>query len=72
MEFVILAKMFTPYILLFFMVATPVSVRGIYDMYDRWKENQLTVKYVITFVIQYVIATILSYYVYCEVIILSP
>lgn len=70
MEFVILAKMFTPYILLFFMVATLVC--GIYDMYDRWKENQLTVKYVITFVIQYVIATILSYYVYCEVIILSP
>lgn len=70
MEFVILAKMFTPYILLFFMVAIPVC--GIYDMYDRWKENQLTTKYVMTFIIQYVIATILSYCAYCEVFILSP
>lgn len=70
MEFVILAKMFTPYILLFFMVAIPVC--GIYDMCERWKENQLTTKYVMTFVIQYVIANILSYCAYCEVLVLSP
>lgn len=70
MEFVILAKMFTPYILLFFMIAIPMC--GIYDIYNRWKKNQLTTKYVMTFVMQYVFATILSYYAYCEVITLSP
>lgn len=70
MEFVILAKILTPWILLFFIVA--ILVCGIYDMYTKWKEKQLTTKYVTTFVILYVFATILSYYIYCEVITLSP
>lgn len=70
MEIVVLAKIFTPYVLLFFMVA--ITVCGIYDMYTRWKEKQLTTKYVMTFAIQYVIAAVLSYDVYCEVLILSP
>lgn len=70
MEFIILAKILTPWILLFFIVA--ILVCGIYDMYAKWKEKQLTTKYVTTFVIQYVFATILSYYIYCEVITLSP
>ena len=70
MEFVILAKMFTPYIILFFMVA--ILVCGIYDMYTKWKEKQLTTKYVMAFAIRYVIASILSYYTYCEVLILYP
>ena len=70
MEIVVLAKIFTPYVLLFFMVA--ITVYGIYDMYTRWKEKQLTTKYVMTFAIQYVIAAVLSYDVYCEVLILSP
>ena len=70
MEIVVLAKIFTPYVLLFFMVA--ITVCGIYDMYTRWKEKQLTTKYVMTFGIQYVIAAVLSYDVYCEVLILSP
>lgn len=70
MEFVILAKILTPWILLFFIVA--ILVCGIYDMYTKWKEKQLTTKYVMTFVIQYVIANILSYCAYCEVLIISP
>lgn len=70
MEIVVLAKIFTPYILIFFMVA--ITVCGIYDMYTRWKEKQLTTKYVMTFTIQYVIAAILTYDVYYEVLILSP
>lgn len=70
MEIVVLAKIFTPYVLLFFMVA--ITVCGIYDMFTRWKEKQLTTKYVMTFAIQYVIAAVLSYDVYCEVLILSP
>lgn len=70
MEIVVLAKIFTPYILLFFMVA--ITVCGIYDMYTRWKEKQLTTKYVMTFAIQYVIVVILTYDVYYEVLILSP
>ena len=37
MEIVVLAKIFTPYVLLFFMVA--ITVCGIYDMYTRWKEK---------------------------------
>lgn len=70
MEIVVLTKIFTPYVLLFFMVA--ITACGIYDMYTRWKEKQLTTKYVMTFAIQYVIAAVLSYDVYCEVLILSP
>ena len=49
-----------------------ITVCGIYDMYTRWKEKQLTTKYVMTFAIQYVIATILTYDIYYEVLILSP
>lgn len=70
MEIVVLAKIFTPYVLLFFMVA--ITVCGIYEMYTRWKEKQLTTKYVMTFAIQYVIAAVLSYDVYCGVLIPSP
>lgn len=70
MEFVVLAKIITPWILLFFMVA--ITVCGIYDMYTRWKEKQLTTKYVMKFAIQYVIAAILTYDIYYEVLILSP
>ena len=70
MEIVVLTKIFTPYVLLFFMVA--ITACGIYDMYTRWKEKQLTTKYVMTFAIQYVIAAVLSYDVYYEVLILSP
>lgn len=70
MEIVVLTKIFTPYVLLFFMVA--ITACGIYDMYTRWKEKQLTTKYVMTFAIQYVIAAVLSYVVYYEVLILSP
>lgn len=69
MEIVVLTKIFTPYVLLFFMVA--ITACGIYDMYTRWKEKQLTTKYVMTFAIQYVIAAVLSYVVYYEVLILS-
>jgi hypothetical protein len=70
MEFVVLAKIIAPWILLFFMVA--ITVCGIHDIYTRWKDKQLTTKYVMTFAIQYVIAAILSYDVYYEVLILSP
>lgn len=70
MEFVVLAKIIAPCILLFFMVA--ITVFGIYDIYTGWKDKQLTTKYVMTFAIQYVIAAILSYDVYYEVLILSP
>ena len=35
-------------------------------------DKQLTTKYVMTFAIQYVIAVILTYDVYYEVLILSP
>lgn len=70
MEIVVLTKIFTPYVLLFFMVA--ITACGIYDMYTRWKEKQLTNKYVMTFAIQYVIAAILTYDIYYEVLILSP
>ena len=49
-----------------------ITVCGIYDMYAGWKDKQLTTKYVMTFAIQYVIATILSFDVYYEVLILSP
>lgn len=70
MEIVFLAKIFTPYMLLFFIVA--IAVCGMYDMYTRWKEKQLTTKYVMTFTIQYVITAILTYDVYYEVLILSP
>lgn len=70
MEFVVLAKIITPWIFLFFMVA--ITVFGIYDMYTRWKEKQLTTKYVMAFATQYVIAAILTYDIYYEVLILSP
>lgn len=70
MEIVFLTKIFTPYILLFFIVA--ITVCGIHDMYTRWKDKQLTTKYVMTFAIQYVIAAILTYDIYYEVLILSP
>lgn len=70
MEFVGLAKIITPWILLFFMVA--ITVCGIYDMYTRLKDKQLTTKYVMIFAIQYVIAAILTYDIYYEVLILSP
>lgn len=70
MELVVLSRIFAPYILLFFMVM--MTVCGIHDMYARWKDKQLTTKYVMTFTIQYVIAAILAYDVYYEVLILSP
>lgn len=70
MELVVLAKIITPCILLFFMVE--ITVCGIHDMYARWKDKQLTTKYVMTFAIQYVIAAILTYDIYYEVLILSP
>lgn len=70
MEFVVLAKIIALWILLFFMVA--ITVCGIHDIYTRWKDKQLTTKYVMTFAIQCVIAAILSYDVYYEVLILSP
>lgn len=70
MELVVLVRIFAPYILLFFMVM--MTVCGIYDMYARWKDKQLTTKYVMTYAIQYVITAILTYDIYYEVLILSP
>lgn len=70
MEFVVLAKIIVTWMLLLFMVA--ITVCGIYDMYTRCKEKQLTTKYVMTFATQYVIAAILTYDIYYEVLILSP
>lgn len=70
MEFVVLAKIITPWILLFFMVA--ITVCGIHDMYTRWKDKQLTTKHVMIFAIQYVIDAILTYDIYYEVLILYP
>lgn len=66
MEFVVLAKIIAPWILLFFMVAIPVC--GIYDMYTKWKEKQLTTGYVLSFLIRYAIAVAYIYWVYLEVL----
>lgn len=66
MEFEVLGKMAAQYMLLFFVVAIPVC--GIYDMYTKWKEKQLTTGYVLSFLIRYAIAVAYIYWVYLEVI----
>ena len=62
----ILLKIIMPYTLLMFLAIAITS--GIYEIYLERKTDDSIIGLVISFIIRCVIATLLSYYVYLEIL----